>query len=150
MTRTTLPTPIEPKASAVPGDHRLRFHDAKRRFSVLPNTREPNPEKTIKGRQLESPFLVPALENEKLMAQGEDFCLQSRSRTERITKNSQEESQDREHYQSLLPHRAKCNQFSENELFGRHSPLTLSARCAAALPGSAASRAVKMRRLDAS
>ena len=86
MTRATLPTPIEPKAFAVPRDHRFWFHDAKRRFPVRPNTREPNPEKTIKGRQLESPFLVPALENEKLMAQGEDFCLQSSSRAERITK----------------------------------------------------------------
>jgi hypothetical protein len=122
MTRTTLPTPIEPKASAVPGDHRLRFHDAKRRFSVRPNTREPNPEKTIKGRQLESPFLVAALENEKLMAQGEDFCLQSSSRTERITKGGEQGNQHREHHQSLLPHRAKCNQVSENEFLVRHSP----------------------------
>ena len=87
MPRPTLPTPIEPKAFAVPRDHGFRFHDAKRRFPVRPNTREPDPEKPITGRQVESPFLVPALEHEKLMAQGEDFCLQSRSRTERITKS---------------------------------------------------------------
>jgi hypothetical protein len=93
-----------------------------------PNKREPDPQKTIKGRQLESPFLVPALENEKLMAQGENFCLQSCSGTERITKNSQEESQNWERHQSLLPHRAKCNQFSENELLGRHTDSTLGSR----------------------
>jgi hypothetical protein len=58
---------------AVPRDHGFWFHDAKRLFPVHPNAREPNPE-TIKGRQLQSPFLVPALENEKLMAQGADFC----------------------------------------------------------------------------
>ena len=120
MTRTTLPTPIEPKAFAVPRDHGFRFDDAKRRFPVHPNAREPNPEKTIKGRQLESPFLGPALENEKLMAQGEDFCLQSNARTERIAKSGEQENQYREHHQSLLSHRAKCNQFSENDFFGRH------------------------------
>jgi hypothetical protein len=49
------------------------------------------------------------------MAQGEDFCLQSSSRKERITIGGEEEGQDREHHQSLLPHRAKCNQVSENE-----------------------------------
>ena len=98
MTRATFPTPIEPKAFAVPRDHGFWFHDAKRRFPVRPNTREPNPENTIKGRQLESPFLVPALENEKLMAQGEDFCLQSDSRTERITKSGEQANQDREHH----------------------------------------------------
>ena len=92
MTRTTLPMPIEPKAFAVPRDHGFWFHDAKCRFPVHPNARQPNPEKTIKGRQLESPFLVPALENEKSMAQGEDFCLQSNPRTERITKNGEEEN----------------------------------------------------------
>jgi hypothetical protein len=85
-----------PKAFAVPRDHGFWFHDVKRRPPVRPNTREPNPEKTIKGQQLESPFLVPPLENEKLMAQGEDFCLQSNSRTERITKSGEEENQDRE------------------------------------------------------
>jgi hypothetical protein len=123
MTRATLPTPIEPKAFAVPRDHGFWFDDAKSRFPVRPHTQEPNPEKTIKGRQLESPFLVPALENEKLMAQGEDFSLQSNPRPERITKSGGQENQDREHHQSLLPHRAKCHHFSENEfLVGTGSP----------------------------
>ncbi len=76
--------------------------------------------KTIKGQKSESPFLVPTLENEKLMAQGKDFCLQTNSRTERITKSGEDANQDREHHQSLLPHCAKCNPFSENEFFGRH------------------------------
>jgi hypothetical protein len=33
-----------------------------------------------------------------LMAQGEDFCLQSDSRTERITKSGEQANQDREHH----------------------------------------------------
>src|SRR5271166_4088515 len=117
MARTASPTPIEPIAFSVPGDHGLRSYDAKRRFPVWPNTRQPNPEKTIRGRQLVSPFLVPALENKKLMAQGEGFCLKRSARTERITKSGEEESQNRRHHKSLLPHRAKCDQFSENEFW---------------------------------
>jgi len=97
MTRTTLPTPIQPKALAMPRNHGFWFNDAKRRFPVRPNTREPNPEKTITGRQPESPLLVPAPENEKLVAQGENLCLQSNSRTERITKSREQENQDLEH-----------------------------------------------------
>jgi hypothetical protein len=54
------------------------------------------------------------------MAQGEDFRLQPNSRTERITKSGEQENQDPEHHQSLLPHCAKCNQFSKNEFFGTH------------------------------
>src|SRR6516164_1017046 len=98
MTWTTLPTPIQPKALAVPRDHGFWFNDAERRFPVRPNTQEPNPEKTIKGRQPESTLLVPALENEKLVAQGENFCLQSSSRTERITKSREQENQDLVHH----------------------------------------------------
>jgi hypothetical protein len=102
MTWTTLPTPIQPKALAVPRDHGFWFNDAERRFPVRPNTREPNPEKTINGRRLESPLLIPAPENEKLVAQGENFRLQSNSRTERITKSREQENQDREHHSELI------------------------------------------------
>jgi hypothetical protein len=35
------------------------------------------------------------------MAQGEDFCLQSNPRPERITKNGEQETPYREHHQSL-------------------------------------------------
>jgi hypothetical protein len=69
---------------------------------------------SVKGRQLESPFLVPALENENLMAQAEHFCLQSNSRSQRITKSGEQENDDREHHQSLFPYCAKCNPFSQN------------------------------------
>ena len=49
------------------------------------------------------------------MAQGEDFSLQSNSRTQRITEGGEQENEDREHHQSLLSYCAKCNPFSENE-----------------------------------
>ena len=114
----------EPKAFAVPRDHGFRFHDANRRFPVHPPTREPNPEKTVKGRQLESPFLVSALENEKLMVQGDYFCLQSNSRTEEIRRVASKKTKTGSITQSLLSYCVKCNLFSENEfLVGTGSEL---------------------------
>ena len=80
---------------AVPRDHGFWFHDAKRRIPVRARPREPNPEKTVKGRQRESPVLVAALENENLMSQGEDFCVQCNSRWQRITKSGEQENKDR-------------------------------------------------------
>ena len=43
----------------------------------------------------QSLFLVPALEDKKLMAQGKDFCLEGSSRTERITEENKHGNQDR-------------------------------------------------------
>ena len=97
LTRATLPGPVQPKAFAMPGDHRLRFHDAKGRSPVRPHTGEPDPEETIGDRQPQALFLVPALEDEKLMAQGKDFCLECNSCTERITQDGEQGNQGRHH-----------------------------------------------------
>ena len=43
------------------------------RSPVRPNTGEPDPKKTIGDRQPQPVFLLPALEDEKLMAQGKGF-----------------------------------------------------------------------------
>ena len=99
LTSATLPSPVEPKAFAMPGDHRLRFRDAKRGSPVRPNTRQPDPEEPIGDRQPQPLFLVPALEDKKLMAQGKQFCLECNSRTERITEENEHGNQDRGHRQ---------------------------------------------------
>jgi hypothetical protein len=44
-------------------------------------------------------LLVPALEDENLMTQGKDFCLQCNSRPERIAEADEQENQDRKHRQ---------------------------------------------------
>jgi len=49
-------------------DDGFRFEDVEGGFPFRPNTGEPDPEKTIGGRQTEPVFLVPTLENEELMA----------------------------------------------------------------------------------
>ena len=59
----------------MPCDDRLRFDNAKSRSPVLPNTGEPDLEKTISDRQLQPLFRLLALEDEKLVTQGKDFCL---------------------------------------------------------------------------
>ena len=83
----------------MPCDDGLGFHDAEGRSPFRPNTGEPNPKKTIGQRQPQPLFLVPALEDEKLMAQGKDFCLECHSRAERITQDCEKGNQDRDHRQ---------------------------------------------------
>jgi len=69
------------------------------RSPFRPNTGEPNPNKPIGKRQPQPPFLVPALEDEKLMPQGKDFCLECNSGAERITQDSEQGNQHRDHRQ---------------------------------------------------
>ena len=45
---------------------------------------EPHARKTIGERQPQPLFQIPALEDEKVMAQGKDFCLEHNSSAERI------------------------------------------------------------------
>ena len=75
----------------MPCDDDLGFHDAEGRSPFLPNTGVPNPKKTTCKRQPESLFLVLAVEDQKLMAQGKDFCLECNSHDERITEDREKE-----------------------------------------------------------
>jgi len=68
----------------MPGDDGLGFHHLERRFPVEPDPGKPSPEDTICAQQAEAMVLIPAQENQKRMAQGEDFCLQSNPSTDRI------------------------------------------------------------------
>src|SRR6516225_1366021 len=70
----------------MPCDDGLGFHDAEDGSPFRPNTGEPNPKKTIGQRQPQPLFLLPALEDKKLMAQGKDLCLECNSRAERISR----------------------------------------------------------------
>jgi hypothetical protein len=81
----------------MPRDDRLRLHDAKCRSPIRPHTGEPNPEETIGDRQPQALLLVLALEDEKLMAQGKDFCLECNSCTERVTQDGEQGNQGRHH-----------------------------------------------------
>jgi hypothetical protein len=59
----------------------------------------PNPKEPVSGRQTHAMLLGPALEDENLMTQGKDFCLQCNSRPERIAEADEQGNQDREHRQ---------------------------------------------------
>ena len=83
----------------MPCDDGLGFHDAEGRSSFRPNTGEPDPKKTIGKRQPQPLFLVPALEDKKLMARGKDLCLECNSRAERITQDREKGKQHRDHRQ---------------------------------------------------
>src|SRR5664280_2601739 len=90
-----------------------------RQSPVRPDTREPHPEKTISNRQAQALFLVPALEDEKLMTQGKDF-LWCNSRTE----TNHAEQRARKPGPSSLPrsrsvYRAKCKRYTDDRIFRR-------------------------------
>ncbi len=89
----------------MPGDDPSQVSRCEEPISSPPRDGRDRPKKRPVGdRQPHPIFLVPVLEDEKLMAQGEDFCLQSSSRTERITKRGEEESRNREHHPQSLFH----------------------------------------------
>ena len=104
----------------MPCDDGLGFHDAQDRSPFRPNTGEPNPKKTIGKRLPESLFLVLGVEDEKLMAQGKDLCLECSSRAERITRIVRKEIRTVLIAKKLLMYRAKSNRLSANRVFGRH------------------------------
>ena len=60
---------------------------------------QPNPQQVIGDRQPQPLLLVPALDDEKLMAEGKDLCLKCNSFTERITQDGEQGNQDRHHRQ---------------------------------------------------
>src|SRR5436305_14990771 len=49
----TLPSPIEAKSLAMPGDNRLRFDKEQRRSPIVPQPREPNPQDSISPTETE-------------------------------------------------------------------------------------------------
>jgi hypothetical protein len=81
----------------MPCDHRLGFHNAKSRSPVRPNTEEPDPEDPVGDRQLQPLFLFLALEDEQLMTQGKDFCLERNSCTQGIAQDSEQGNKGRHH-----------------------------------------------------
>jgi len=45
----TLPAPVQPKSSSMPGDHRFRFDDQQSRSPLTPESREPDPQEPVGG-----------------------------------------------------------------------------------------------------
>src|SRR6266566_2048953 len=72
----TLPSPIEAKSLAMLGDNRLRFDKEQRRSPIVPQPREPNPQESISPTETELMTAVRTLQDQKLMSESKNLCLQ--------------------------------------------------------------------------
>ncbi len=81
----TLPSPIEAKSLAMPGDNRLRFDKEQRRSPIVPQPREPNPQDSISPTETELMTAVRTLQDQKLMSESKNLCLQKGTSSETIS-----------------------------------------------------------------
>jgi hypothetical protein len=113
----TFPIPIQSKLLAMPGDDSLRLDEEQCRAPIVPQSRKPDPQDTVSPTETQLTPTARTLQDEKLMPECKNLCLQARarkqSRREKSTGNMVWEG-----YRSRL---CKCNNFNENGLFGRDS-----------------------------
>src|SRR5438094_10256678 len=81
----TLPSPIEAKSLAMPSDNRLRFDKEQRRSPIVPQPREPNPQDSISPTETELMTAVRTLQDQKLMSESKNLCLQKGTSPETIS-----------------------------------------------------------------
>ena len=86
---SNLPCPEQAKALAMPADHRRRLHEGGTRLPILPDRRQPGPQKPISGRQLR-PLYRPR-QNTEPMTKGQNLKLKRRA----TAKESQESRRQR-------------------------------------------------------
>src|SRR5262245_53760074 len=101
-TETTprLPPPEESKALPMPCDHRSGFHKDARLAPAGPDTREPDPQRTV-GESQSNPLRPRALQYMKLMTEGQDLHMQCRSGAPREESSLEERDDDGRHQRSL-------------------------------------------------
>lgn len=95
----TLPSPIEAKSLAMPGDDRLWLDQEQRRTPIVPQSGEPNPRDSIRPAKTQLVTAARTLQDQELVAESKTLCLQNDPG-----------------YESRL---CKCNDFNANGLFGR-------------------------------
>ena len=86
---SNLACPEQAKALAMPADHRRRLHEGGTRLPILPDRRQPGPQKPISGRQLR-PLHRPR-QNTEPMTKGQNLKLNRRA----TAKESQESRRQR-------------------------------------------------------
>jgi hypothetical protein len=64
----TLPSPIEAKSLAMPGDNRPRFDEERCRSPIVPQAREPGPQDAVGPAEREAMPTARTLQDQELMA----------------------------------------------------------------------------------
>jgi hypothetical protein len=67
---TTLPAPVQPESSPMPGDHCFGLDHDKGRSPTLPELREPSPEDSICDAELDFVGTLRTLKDQELMTEG--------------------------------------------------------------------------------
>ena len=73
----------------MPGDQSFGLNDHQGGLPTGPETREPNPHKSVGGAQTQPMATVGPLENGGLVAEGKDLGVQRSSRLKRLLKRRQ-------------------------------------------------------------
>jgi hypothetical protein len=98
MTNSALPFPIQPKASAVPSNDGLGFHNAQGGAPIGPNSAEPDPNESVARSQPQATVLVHALQQKKkLMTECQVLSVQSGVSLKAPTKGEEQGSEEYEH-----------------------------------------------------
>src|SRR6516225_836461 len=80
----TLPAPVQPKSSSMPGDHRFRFDDHESRSPLTPESREPDPQEPVGSSQTHLACTGRALKDQELMRKGKNLGLNRSASSESL------------------------------------------------------------------
>ena len=80
----TLPPPIQSKSHAMPRDDGLRLDDEQGRPPIAPQSREPDPQDSVSVTEAQPPTMARTLQDQKLMPESENLCLQHGASKETI------------------------------------------------------------------
>src|SRR5271169_1652748 len=112
------PSPVQSESSPVPSNHSFGFNDHQCGSPVAPETREPNPQESIRGPQTEASVATGSLENRELMPQGKILGLQRCRGPKSLPNQGKEQENGCEHGLTNLSRRwLKFNQVSEIRVF---------------------------------
>src|SRR5260370_26453041 len=87
-TPTLLP-PIMAKALAMPGDNSLRFDEEQCRSPIVPQAREPDPQDAVGPAEREAMPTARTLQDQELMAESKNLCLQNSAGSETISQREE-------------------------------------------------------------
>ncbi len=80
----TLPSPIEAKPLAMPGDDRLWPDQEQRRTPIVPQSGEPNPQDSVSPMKTELMTAARTLQDQELLAESKSLSLQNCAGSETI------------------------------------------------------------------
>jgi hypothetical protein len=81
----TLPSPIEAKSVAMPGDNRLRFDNELCGTPIVPHAGEPNPQDSVRKAETEPVTTARTLQDQELMSECKNLRLQKGTSSETIS-----------------------------------------------------------------